>query len=175
MSIILGADILRYMIKERYTIKDFLPLISIFLIILLVSFYLFLTNDQSVEIGMRSFMAGFFLVFGLLKILKLSAFAEAYRMYDLLAQKSIGYAYLYPFIELGLGISYATNINPLFTNWITLFLMLISALGVYLQLRKGEKILCACLGTVFKVPMTWVTLFEDLLMAAMAGIMLLML
>ncbi len=46
--------------------------------------------------------------------------------------------------------------------------MLVGAYGVYLKLKEHEEIPCACLGTVFKVPMTWVTLGEDLLMAGMA-------
>jgi hypothetical protein len=50
--------------------------------------------------------------------------------------------------------------------------MLISALGVANELRKKQTIMCACLGTVFKIPMTYVTLFEDLLMASMALYML---
>lgn len=160
------------MLKERYTVRDFLPLIVIFASISVVAFGFLFASGMDWEIGMRAFMAGFFLVFGLLKVLKLKAFAEAYRMYDVLAKRSLAYAYLYPFIELGLGLSYAFGFAPVPTNWVTLAVMLFSALGVYLQLRKGEDIMCACLGTVFKVPMTWVTLSEDLLMAAMAGAML---
>ena len=63
--------------------------------------------------------------------------------------------------------------NPTLTNWITLVLMLMSAVGVFNELRKGKEIVCACLGTLFKIPMTYVTLVEDLLMAAMAAWMLL--
>jgi len=51
--------------------------------------------------------------------------------------------------------------------------MLIGALGVYQKLRAGEEVPCACLGTVFTIPMTWVTLGEDLLMASMALVLLL--
>lgn len=161
------------MIKEHYTTRDFLPLIVIFVVILAVSLYFYTSYGEDIMLAMRVFMAGFFLIFGFLKVIKLKAFAEAYQMYDLLAMRSVAYAYLYPFIELGLGLSYALNVEPILVNWITIFVMLFSALGVYLKLRKGEKIMCACLGTVFKVPMTWVTLFEDLLMAGMAGGMLL--
>ncbi len=163
------------MIKERYTVRDFLPLIVIFSVILSVSLFFFFESGGKIEYAVRVFMAGFFIVFGALKVVKLRSFAVAYRMYDLLAKRSVLYSYTYPFIELGLGLSYAFNSAPLLTNWITLAVMLFSAWGVYLQLRKGETIMCACLGTVFKVPMTWVTLFEDLLMAAMAAAMLLML
>jgi copper chaperone CopZ len=121
---------------------------------------------------MNDFMAGFFLVFSFFKLLNLPAFARAYRGYDLIAAKSNAYAYAYPFIELALGIAYLTRWNPVATNWITLGVMLVSAAGVLNALRKRQLIECACLGTVFKLPMSKVTLIEDLSMAAMAAAML---
>jgi copper chaperone CopZ len=121
---------------------------------------------------MNDFMAGFFLVFSFFKLLNLSAFAQAYRGYDLIAAKSSAYAYAYPFIELALGIAYLIRWNPVATNWITLAVMLVSAAGVLNALRKRQLIECACLGTVFKLPMSKVTLIEDLSMAVMAAAML---
>lgn len=156
------------MIKEKYTIKDFTPLIIIFTLILGLSIGLPVISGGDFMDGMRYFMGGFFVTFGLLKVIKLKSFAEAYQMYDVVAMRSKTYAHAYPFIELALGIFFFIGFKPFLTNWITLLVMLVSAIGVYLKLRKKEKIMCACLGTVFKVPMTWVTLFEDLLMAAMA-------
>jgi len=163
------------MIKEKYTIKDFIPLIVIFGIILGLSIVGTLASGGDWMDGMRYFMGGFFTVFGLLKVSKLKAFAEAYQMYDIIAMRSKAYAFTYPFIELALAVLFFTNFSPLFTNWVTLAVMLVSAIGVYIKIQKKEKIMCACLGTVFKVPMTWVTLFEDLLMAAMAVVMILLL
>jgi copper chaperone CopZ len=124
---------------------------------------------------MNDFMAGFFLVFSFFKLLNLSAFAQAYRGYDLIASKSMVYAYAYPFIELTLGVAYLIRWNPVATNWITLIVMLVSAAGVVNALRKRQLIECACLGTVFKLPMSKVTLIEDLSMAAMAAAMLIVL
>jgi hypothetical protein len=46
--------------------------------------------------------------------------------------------------------------------------MIIGALGVGLKLAKHEKFRCACLGTALNLPLTNLTLVEDLLMAAMA-------
>lgn len=160
------------MIKDKYTIKDFAPLIIIFSIILLFSIIVPVRTGGDWMDGMRLFMGGFFLIFGILKLIKLKAFAEAYQMYDIIAMRSKGYAFLYPFIEVALGIFFLLSFKLVLINQITLIVMLISAIGVYIKLRKKEKIMCACLGTVFKVPMTWVTLFEDLLMAIMAFIML---
>lgn len=121
---------------------------------------------------MNDFMAGFFLVFSFFKLLNLSAFAQAYRAYDLIAAKSHAYAYAYPFIELALGFAFLVRWNPIATNWITLAIMLVSTVGVLNALRKRQLIECACLGTVFKLPMSKVTLIEDLSMAAMAALML---
>ena len=53
--------------------------------------------------------------------------------------------------------------------------MIVSSIGVTKELAQGRKITCACLGAVFKIPMTYVTLLEDVLMAVMALIMLAML
>jgi hypothetical protein len=56
----------------------------------------------------------------------------------------------------------------MFLDWITLPLMLIGAAGVLRQLMRGSKIQCACLGTYVKLPLTTVSLVEDLVMATMA-------
>ncbi len=121
---------------------------------------------------MSDFMAGFFLVFSFFKLLNLSGFVQAYRGYDLIAAKSAAYAWAYPFIELALGVAYLTRWQPQVTHWATLAVMLVSAAGVLNALRNRQLIECACLGTVFKLPMSKVTLIEDLSMAAMAVAML---
>ncbi len=162
------------MIKEKYTIKDFLPLITMFAGIIILSLLWVNVFSGGFMRWMEVFMGLFFVAFGFFKVFNLKGFADAYRMYDVVAMKYPKYGYLYPFIELALGALYLIGIFSLFTNIVTLFVMSISAVGVYLKLKKKEKIMCACLGVVFKVPMTWVTLTEDLLMALMAGVMLLL-
>jgi copper chaperone CopZ len=121
---------------------------------------------------MSDFMAGFFLVFSFFKLLNLSGFVQAYRGYDLIAARSTAYAWAYPFIELALGVAYLVRWQPQITHWATLAVMLISAAGVLNALRTRQIIECACLGTVFKLPMSKVTLIEDLSMALMAALML---
>jgi hypothetical protein len=49
----------------------------------------------------------------------------------------------------------------------------VSAVGVVKALLARRKIRCACLGTVFNLPMSKITLIEDGLMLAMAAGMLL--
>ena len=158
---------------NQYKLSDFYPLIGIVAVVIgLTLGRSFFSDNWTIRFLMRNFMAFFFLVFGSFKAMNLSGFAKAYQEYDLLAKQSIAYAYAYPFIELGLGFAYLFHVMPIPTNVITFFVMAIGALGVFNELRKGKEITCACLGVVFKIPMTYVTLGEDLLMAGMALAML---
>lgn len=155
--------------KQESNIKKFAPLIAIFtLIIVLTVGKQMLSASWNIHSVMQDFMGFFFLVFATFKIIKLSDFAQAYAEYDIIAKQSSMYAHIYPFIELILGIVYLLHRDTLAIHIFTMLLMGISALGVAIELAKGKTIMCACLGTVFKVPMTYVTLLEDLLMALMA-------
>lgn len=121
---------------------------------------------------MRHFMAGFFLVFSFFKLLNLKGFAESYQMYDILAKQIPLWAYLYAFVELFLGIAYLVNFNPLLTNLIAFVVMSISIIGVLQTVLNKQKIQCACLGSVFNLPMSTVTIIEDGLMILMSGLMI---
>lgn len=131
-----------------------------------------LTAGGNMAAGMNTFMAGFFLVFSFFKLLDLKGFAESYSMYDLLAAKVPAYGYLYPFIELALAVAYITGFNPIFTNWATIAVMGFSSIGVIQSVINKSKIKCSCLGAVFQLPMSTVTIIEDLLMVAMAAYMI---
>ena len=122
--------------------------------------------------GMNIFMAGFFLTFSFFKMLDLSGFAESYAMYDIVAKQIKVWGYLYAFVELGLGIAYAIGIAPVLTNIITLVVMTVSIIGVLQSVWSKRKIRCACLGAVFNLPMSTVTIIEDALMIAMSAVML---
>lgn len=117
--------------------------------------------------AMRHFMAGFFLVFSFFKLLDVSAFAMSYSSYDIVARSWMAYGYVYPFIELALGIAYLANVQPWITNLATVIVMGVSTIGVVQSLLARRKIRCACLGAVFNLPMSSITLIEDLLMVAM--------
>ncbi|MEQ8240396.1 MAG: cation transporter [Cyclobacteriaceae bacterium] len=130
---------------------------------------------QEINFGlwMRHFMAGFFLVFSFFKLLNLQGFASSYKMYDIVAAKWHGWGYIYPFVELTLGIAYLINFNPTLTNWVTIVVLGISSIGVIESNLNQRKIKCACLGDVFNLPMSTVTIIEDLTMVGMAVWMLL--
>ncbi|MDZ4659461.1 MAG: cation transporter [Bythopirellula sp.] len=126
------------------------------------------SNWQAMSL-MNSFMGLFFVVFAFFKILDVPGFARAYRSYDVITKRWPAYGYLYPWIELTLGVSYLLGLWPLATNLVTLGIMSVSTVGVVNAVRKKQQIQCGCLGTVFELPMSTVTIVEDVLMAAMAA------
>jgi copper chaperone CopZ len=118
------------------------------------------------------FMAGFFLVFSFFKLLNLKGFADSYSMYDIVAKKWKGWGYVYAFIELILGIAFLSGFHPQLTNSVTFVIMTVSIIGVLQTVLNKRKIKCACLGDVFNLPMSTITIIEDGLMIGMSGIML---
>jgi copper chaperone CopZ len=160
--------------STRSWLETYKPIVLIFFYISLVTILIQFTNHHFDYMqAMQHFMAGFFLVFSFFKMLNLKAFAESYKMYDVLARKIPVWGYLYAFIELGLGISYLLNFDPIFTNSVTFIVMSISIIGVLQSVLNKKKIQCACLGSVFNLPMSTVTIIEDGLMILMSLIMLL--
>lgn len=161
--------------SEPQEAHSYVPLFIIIAMITLVTATLaldtFLIGTLDWQVVMMNFMAGFFLVFSGFKLLDLKGFAEGYSTYDVIAKRFFGYGYIYPFIELGLGLSYALHIDLPLLYLVTFLVMAISGIGVAIKLFKNEPFQCACLGTFLKVPLTKVTLIEDFGMAAMALVM----
>lgn len=154
--------------QPRYTLQQFFPLIIIFTTISAATLIKYVVSGTDLRGAMYDFMGFFFLVFGSFKLINWHGFVEAYRTYDYLAGKSVAYAYAYPLIEVGLGTAYLMRWQPVLINSIAIGIMIAGSLSVLNALRKQKQIMCACLGAVFKLPMTYVTLAEDLLMLLMA-------
>jgi cation transport ATPase len=122
---------------------------------------------------MSNFMGAFFIVFSFFKMLDLKGFAESYSSYNIVAKKWMSWGYVYAFIELLLGIAFLTRIDPLITNATTLVVMAVSIVGVLQTVLSKRKIKCACLGSVFNLPMSTITVIEDGLMIIMSTVSLL--
>jgi len=165
--------------ESRFSVRDWFqtyrPLLLIVSFILGSSLLVQLPSGEiSSSETMRYFMAGFFLVFSFFKLLDVRSFADAYASYDLLAGRTRLWGLIYPFIELALGIAYLVNIFPFVVNSVTLIVMAFSAIGVLRAVLSKQIIRCACLGTVFQLPMSTVTIIEDAGMAVLAALALVM-
>lgn len=149
--------------------RRFSPLFTLVLIAVLAAFALHHSRGLSWS---HYFMGFFFCQFAMLKLFSLSGFVEGFQKYDLLAKHVRIYAYIYPFIELALGLAYLAFIFPNAVYIATIIVMGMSAIGVVKALRAGLDVRCACMGTILNVPLSTVTLTEDVVMGAMALFML---
>ncbi len=164
----MGADI-----ENRSWLATYKPILLIFCYILTISVIAgYYSGSFMTMTAMRVFMSGFFLVFSFFKLLDLQGFADSYAMYDIIAKRLRSWGYIYAFIELGLGLAFALNINPVMVNTITFIIMAISLIGVLQSVLNKRKIQCACLGAVFNLPMSTVTIAEDVLMILMSAVTL---
>ncbi len=157
---------------------DYIPLMVIVALTLLAACakqYAYLAGaDWDWMRWMHDFMGFFLVVFSMFKFFNMPGFADGFQMYDLLAKPFRPYAYVYPFIELGLGLGYLAHWHPAVVYSATIGVMVFGSLGVLNALRKGLDLECACMGSILKVPLSTVALIEDLGMAAMAAAMLVM-
>lgn len=160
--------------EEKSWLATYKPILLIFAYITALAILIgFSGHLFDFMLSMRTFMGAFFLTFSFFKMLDLGSFAESYATYDIVAKRFSSWGYIYAFIELGLGFSFIMNIQPFIVNMITLLVMTISLIGVLESVLNKRKIRCACLGAVFNLPMSTVTIVEDGLMILMSAGMLL--
>jgi copper chaperone CopZ len=160
----LGANVA---LVEPSLIRAYYPLLLVMALITLVPL------ATGTFMGwMMGFMAGFYIVFGAFKLLDVPAFARSYAQYDIIAKHVPAWGYVYPFIELALGFGFLFWLDMMTLSWIALALSVVGAIGVVQANFSKRTIQCACLGTVFQLPMSVVTVVENLGMAAMAAWMI---
>ncbi len=156
--------------KRRVSIKtskkNYWPLICLILIAALIATAL---SSRTGRNWMNLFMGIFLCQFAMLKIMRPRQFASGFAMYDIIAQRIHAYGLLYPWIELALGLAYLAAFE-LFAVWIlTIVVFGIGCFSVIFALKKGLNIRCPCMGTLLDVPLSTVTLAENLTMVLMAA------
>ena len=158
-------------LQQPSKLKQLFPLFLIFGFIVLTVLTI---HRESLETNlmMHDFMAMFFMVFSFFKLLDLSGFQSMFKTYDPLAAAWPIYGWIYPFIELALGILYLIDFVPPYILITTIIALGITTVGVIRVLLKKQNIQCACLGSVLNLPMTEATFIENAIMLVMAGSLL---
>ena len=148
-------------------IRQLKPLFIILGYILIASILLNYKNWNSSN-AMLDFMGLFYIIFSFFKILDIKGFSMSFRMYDPLAKQAPIYGYIYPFIEVLLGMMFLIRFEVNIALILTVIVLGITTIGVTQTLINKRSIKCACLGTTLKLPMTEATFIENALMIIMA-------
>ncbi|TXN41276.1 glutaredoxin [Methylobacterium sp. WL30] len=121
------------------------------------------------------FIAFSMCVLALLKLQDVETFSSMFLGYDLLAKRWVRYAYAYPFLEGIAGVLMVAGALNWLSIPVALFIGTIGAVSVFKAVYvEKREIKCACVGGSSKVPLGFVSLTENVMMAAMAVWMLAM-
>jgi glutaredoxin len=149
---------------------SYVPVIAVFATAALLTLAL--------AVGISGFMGIAICLLAMLKLMDVEAFATSFRKYDLLSQRWRAWGGLYPGVELlvGLGILLRLEI-PAAARLIGATALLLGAMGM---VSVGKAVFidklalnCACVGGNAKVPLGVVSFAENLMMALMGQVMLL--
>ncbi|GAL66887.1 hypothetical protein JCM19301_1431 [Jejuia pallidilutea] len=157
--------------ENKTDLQQLFPLFLIFGYITIASVLLNIKPWSATDF-MLDFMGLFYVVFSFFKLLDLKGFPESFKMYDPLAKVVPVYGWVYPFIEVVLGLMFLMRIQIPLALIVTLIILGITTIGVTKTLLDKKAIQCACLGTALKLPMTKATFIENSIMIVMAVIML---
>ncbi len=142
--------------------------------IILASYLLYNHGETSgIPEYMRWFMGVFMATFAVFKFIGYKAFAAAFANYDIVARRFSLYGKLFPFIQVSLALLYLLDVLPVGRNILVAAITGIAAIGVFKEVKKRKTgVHCACLGNIIKLPLSTVSLIEDVTMFVMAITML---
>lgn len=145
--------------------KSYTPVFAVFATTLLMGL--------SIGGDLNTFMGFFLCLLSLLKLMDLKSFQQSFRNYDLLTQKIPQYALIYPFLELFSGLGFLSGLFPIATGSIALFAGFLGAFSVFKAVFIEKKNLnCACVGAKHNVPLGFISLSENGVMAIMGFLIL---
>jgi glutaredoxin len=115
------------------------------------------------------FVAFSMCLLALLKLRNLETFSSMFLGYDLLAQRYVPYAYIYPYAEALAGVLMIAGVLHIVSIPVALFIGTIGAVSVIKAVYIDKRELkCACVGGDSNVPLGFLSLTENLFMVAMA-------
>ena len=166
------------MLSSGYSL---LLIVGLFISIYVVNYgYLLIKNHpkskspykiDKVEL-MNNVMGSILIIFGVLKLFNLDKFVDIFSKYDLLSKNYKPYGYLYPFLEIILGVSFLSKTHLKSSYIATIILMILSLIGVTNSIIQGQQLRCGCLGAFLHIPLSYVTISENMVMLIMSVILL---
>lgn len=160
--------------KGKGVLGTYAPLLVVFVIIVAYAVGMAVWGSGAATIlsFIRDAMTAFFVVFGVLEVITLSSFSKLFASYDPIAKRVPGYAVLYPFLLVAFGVLMFFHIGVAVIAALTIIIFGSQTYGIIPLIRRGERVQCACIGTAFALPLSWVTVAENIGMIGMAAVML---
>jgi hypothetical protein len=84
--------------------------------------------------------------------------------YDFIAQKFKSYAYAFPIFEVVFGVLFILQKEYLYLEYLCLVLFITNIIVIANALEKRRNFTCACMGGLFNLPLSYVSILESLTM-----------
>jgi glutaredoxin len=157
--------------------KTYTPVLVVFAVTFLMALASLFASNQHDIIGRFAFMSliEIFVAFSMcalaiLKFRDMFSFTNRFIGYDIVGQRYVPYAYLYPYAECFVGLGMIASIASL-TPIVAITALIIGSIGsisvikaVYIEKRDLK---CACVGGDMDVPLGALSLTENLMMVTM--------
>lgn len=150
------------------TVRLYLPLITTALFSFAVGGVITSFQMFSTELFLMNSMGVFITLIGLLKLRDVHKFVQMFRRYDPLAKKSLFYARFYPYLETTIGVLILSRIFVIPVQLVVIAMYTCTSIGIIHSLKSKENLACGCLGGGVTLPLSNVTIFENIVMITMA-------
>lgn len=151
---------------------EYLKLISIFLFLIISATTMSTLGGVNVLEWLRWFMGGFMLFFGSLKLMGVETFIKVFPLYDLIAKRIRPYKYIYPFLQIFIGMSFFIGSLDFFREAIVVLMSLASLIGITSVVSKRGAVRFSYLGTILRLRFSTVVIIENTVMIVACLLML---
>lgn len=159
-------------VKAEPSRKENAKLIAIFVFLIVSATVMGTLDGFNILEWIRWFMGGFMIIFGGLKLLGIEVFIKVFPLYDLIAKRIRPYKYLYPLLQVFLGMLFLAGIFTLFRDIVTIAIGLSGLIGMIQIVSKRGPIRLSYLGTIIRLRFSTVTLLENSIMVVLGILML---
>jgi len=155
-------------IQNKQSFKDkvltYLPVFYVYAFSLLISLNIVFFYDLNIRSLFLYFLGFFSLTFGILKFINLNSYIDSLLEYDFIAQRFKFYAYLIPVFEIVFGVLFVLQKEYLLIEYLCIIFFTLNIVVIANALEKRRNFTCACMGGLFKIPLSYVSLLESLTM-----------
>ncbi len=159
-------------IKAESTKKEYAKLGAIFLFLIIAATLMGTLDGFNAHEWIRWFMGGFMILFGSFKLIGIEVFIKVFPLYDLVAKRFKPYTYIYPLLQIFLGMLYIAGLMSVLRDIVTLAMAVSGGLGILKIVSTRGPIKLSYLGNTIKLRFSTVTLLENTIMAVLAFILL---
>jgi hypothetical protein len=159
-------------IKAETTKKEYAKLTGIFLFLVIAATLMGTLDGFNAHEWLRWFMGGFMILFGSFKLMGIEVFIKVFPLYDLIAKRFKPYTYVYPLLQIFLGMLYIAGLMAVPRDIITLVMAASGGIGILKIVASRGPIKLSYLGNTIKLRYSTVSLLENTIMAVGAFILL---